>query len=187
VARAAFPGVRLLRNDVNRGKGYTVRRGVAEARGDIILFTDADNSTDIAEFEKFRARFDNGADVVIASRALADSQIEIHQGRLREAAGRAFNRLLRLITGLPFRDTQCGFKAFRREAARAIFPRQRIAGWGFDAEVIAIALRLGYRVEEVPVRWVNSPDSRLKMGRDAPKILGDLIRLRWNDWRGKYK
>jgi dolichyl-phosphate beta-glucosyltransferase len=187
VARSARPGIRLISNDRNRGKGYTVRHGVSEARGGIILFTDADNSTPIEEFSAFLPRFDDGADVVIGSRALPESKIELHQDLLRETAGRSFNFLLRCTTGLPFRDTQCGFKAFRRDAARKIFPRQRIEGWAFDAELITIALRHGMKVEEAPVRWINSPESRLNFWTDAPKMLLEILRLRLNDFRGRYK
>ena len=186
-ARAARPDVRLLTNEINRGKGYTVRRGVAEARGQIILFSDADLSTPIEKIDNFLPRLEAGADIVIGSRALPESRIERRQNIVREMAGRTFNRLLRFLVSVPFRDTQCGFKAFGRAAARQVFARQRIEGWGFDAELMVIARRLGLRVEEVPVRWVNSPDSRLRIWRDAPRMLLDLLRIRWNDLRGRYR
>ncbi|MCX7012344.1 MAG: glycosyltransferase family 2 protein [Candidatus Sumerlaeota bacterium] len=187
VARRARPKARLLTNEINHGKGYTVRRGVSEARGEIILFSDADLSTPIEEFDGFLHHFKEGADIVIGSRALPQSRIERHQGRLRETAGRIFNQLLRFAAGLPFHDTQCGFKAFRRPVAREVFARQRVEGWGFDAELIVIAMKRGYRIDEVPVRWVNSPDSRLRIWRDAPRMFLDLLRIRWNDWRGRYR
>ncbi len=188
IARASeIPGLRLLSNPGNQGKGYTVRHGIEEAEGDLILFTDADNSTPIEEFESMRSHFANGADVVIGSRALPQSQLQVRQTALREFAGRTFNWLLRSVVPLPFHDTQCGFKAFRREAAHAVFPRQRIRGWGFDAEVLLIAQRQGYRIIETPVRWINSPDSRLLIWRDAPKMFWELCRIRWNDLLGRYK
>lgn len=183
----ALPGLRLIQNEENRGKGFTVKRGIESARGEIILFTDADNSTPIEEFEKFRRHLASGAVVVIGSRALPDSQLEVHQTFLREFAGRTFNRILRLLVGLPFHDTQCGFKAFRREAARDIFASQSISGWGFDAEILLIAKRRNYKIIETPVRWINSADSRLSIWRDAPKMLIDLLKIRWNDMRGCYK
>lgn len=184
---AGLQTLRVIRNGINRGKGFTVRRGIEAAQGTLILFTDADNSTPIEEFETFRPQFAAGADVVIGSRALPSSHLEVHQSALREFAGRTFNRLLRLIVNLPFRDTQCGFKAFRRQAAREIFAQQSIAGWGFDAEVLLIARRRGCRIVEAPVRWINSPDSRLSIWRDAPAMFMDLLRIRWNDLRGRYR
>lgn len=179
--------LRLVRNEINRGKGYTVRRGVETAQGDIILFTDADNSTPIEEFDKFRPLFAEGADGVIGSRALPQSQLEVHQSALREFAGRTFNLILRSIVGLSFHDTQCGFKAFRRQVAREIFPKQTIHGWGFDAEILLIAKRKGFRILETPVRWINSADSRLLIWRDAPRMFMDLVKIRLKDLRGSYK
>ena len=184
---ADVPGLRVLKNPGNQGKGYTVRHGIEQATGDIILFTDADNSTPIEEFETLRPHFDNGADIVIGSRALPQSQLQVRQTALREFAGRTFNWLLRLLVNLPFHDTQCGFKAFRREAAQAVFPHQSIRGWGFDAEVLLIARRQGLRIVETPVHWINSPDSRLSIWRDAPKMLLEVLKIRLNDLRGRYK
>lgn len=187
VARAACPAARFLSNGRNRGKGYTVRHGVSQARGEVILFCDADLSTPIEELEKLLALLEGGAAIAIGSRAMAGSNIEVRQNAFREWLGRAFNVTLRILTGLPFRDTQCGFKAFRREAAEEVFKRQTSEGWCFDAELLVIARRLGYRVAEAPVRWINSPDSKLSLVRDTPKILLELLRIRVNDWRGKYR
>jgi dolichyl-phosphate beta-glucosyltransferase len=186
-ARSARPKARIVSNEVNRGKGFSVCRGMAESRGEIVLFSDADLSTPIEEVETLLSRIRDGADVAIGSRALRESRIERHQNALREMAGRIFNGLLRLLTGLPFHDTQCGFKAFRRPVVNDILERRRIEGWGFDVELILIALRRGYRVEEAPVRWINSPDSRLRIWRDAPKMFLDLLRVRWTDLRGRYR
>jgi len=186
VARAAWPDLKLISNGRNRGKGYTVRNGVGHARGEVILFSDADLSTPIEELEKLLPRLQAGADIAIGSRAIPGAEIEVRQNPVREWLGRLFNFSLRILTGLPYRDTQCGFKAFRREAAKEVFARQTTEGWCFDAELLVIARRLDYCVAEEAVRWINSPDSKLNLLRDAPKILADLLRIRLNDMRGKY-
>ncbi|MCL6506631.1 MAG: glycosyltransferase family 2 protein, partial [Bryobacteraceae bacterium] len=136
------PQIRLLRNPGNRGKGYSVRHGVLESRGEWILFTDADLSAPIEELDKlFDAVRRHDADIAIGSRALDRSLIQVHQSWFRETAGRIFNLFLRILTGLPFLDTQCGFKLYRRQAAHEIFRRQRLERFGFDAEVLYIARR----------------------------------------------
>lgn len=173
-----FPQVKLLSNPGNRGKGYSVRRGLLEARGRWMVFSDADLSTPIEELARFEEELLSGADVVIASRALPDSRIEVHQVWWREWSGRLFNCLVRLISGLPYRDTQCGFKAYRREAAQRIAALQRSEGWAFDVEHLRLARMLGLRVREVPVRWVNSSASKLSLFRDAPGMLLDVFKIR---------
>ncbi len=178
LVRDNFPGVRLLKNKRNRGKGHSVKVGMTQARGAYLLFSDADLSTPIEELERFEQSLDNGADMVIASRAMEDSQIEVHQAIWRESAGRCFNLLVRTISGLPFHDTQCGFKAYRRETAHQIAELQRLEGWAFDVEQLRLALLLGLTVQEVPVRWINSEQSRVNLLRDAPLMLLDIIRVR---------
>ncbi|MGQ9633456.1 MAG: dolichyl-phosphate beta-glucosyltransferase [Bryobacteraceae bacterium] len=185
---AVHPQIRLLRNPGNRGKGYSVRHGVLESRGEWILFTDADLSAPIEELDKlFDAVRRNQADIAIGSRAVDRSLIQIHQSRFRETAGRIFNLFLRLLTGLPFLDTQCGFKLYRRRAAQEIFRRQRLERFGFDAEVLYIARRLGFRCVEVPVRWSHSPGTKVRMLRDSLDMFLDLLRVRWNDLLGRYR
>lgn len=185
---AGQPMVRLVRNPGNRGKGYSVRHGVMEARGEWILFTDADLSAPIEEMEKLTAAVEaGGAEIAIGSRAIDRSLIEVHQSWFRETAGRIFNLLLRLLTGLPFRDTQCGFKLYRADAAREIFQRQRLERFGFDAEVLFIAKKLGYRCVEVPVRWSHSEGTKVRMLKDSVDMFLDLLRVRWNDLRGRYR
>jgi glycosyltransferase involved in cell wall biosynthesis len=185
---AEHPRVRLLRNPGNRGKGYSVRHGVLEAKGEWVLFTDADLSAPIEELEKLiAATRQQKADIAIGSRALDRSLIEEHQSFFRETAGRIFNLLLRLLTGLPFHDTQCGFKLYRREAAQEVFRRQRLERFGFDAEVLYIARKLGYRCVEVPVRWSHSAGTKVRMLRDSLDMFLDLLRVRWNDVRGRYR
>jgi glycosyltransferase involved in cell wall biosynthesis len=182
------PGLRLVKNPGNRGKGYSVRHGMQEAKGDWILFTDADLSAPIEELDKLcAAAAAQGAAVAIGSRALDRSLIAVHQSWLRENAGRVFNLLVRLAIGLPFRDTQCGFKLFEARAAREIFRRQRLERFGFDAEVLFIARRLGYRTVEVPVRWSHSEGTKVSMFRDSLAMFADLLRIRWNQARGLYR
>ncbi|MGC9969812.1 MAG: dolichyl-phosphate beta-glucosyltransferase [Bryobacteraceae bacterium] len=186
--RAAHPGIRLLENPGNRGKGYSVRHGMLETRGEWVLFTDADLSAPIEELDKLLdAARDEQAAVAIGSRALDRSLIALHQSWFRETAGRIFNLLMRLVTGLPFADTQCGFKLFEGGAAREVFRRQRIERWGFDAEVLFIARKLGYKMVEVPVRWSHSAGTKVSMLGDSVNMFLDLLRIRWNQIRGLYR
>jgi dolichyl-phosphate beta-glucosyltransferase len=178
--------LRILENEGNRGKGYSVRRGVMEAQGRHILFTDADLSTPIEEMDKFWRCFSEGYDVVIGSRALPGSEIIVHQPWYREFMGRVFNLLVRSLGLSEFPDTQCGFKAFTDRAAQAIFPRQTIDRWGFDAEILYIACRHRLRVAQVPIRWLNSRDSRINSLRDSAQMAAELIRVRRNGRRGVY-
>ncbi len=176
--KAQAPELRLIRLPRNRGKGAAVRTGMLEATGDAILFSDADLSTPIEEVDGALKLLEDESDVVIGSRALAGSRILVRQNRLRESLGRLFNRLLRASLRIPFRDTQCGFKLFRREAARAVFQRARIDGFAFDVEAIILALRLGYAVSEMPVRWWNDPESKVTLLRHPAQMLADLWRIR---------
>ncbi len=180
------PCVRLVSNEANRGKGFSVRRGMLEARGHVALFTDADLSAPIEESEKLFAAIRAGNDVAIGSRALDRSLIAVRQSRLREIAGMIFNGFVRLFTGLPFYDTQCGFKAFARERCRIIFEQQRIEGFGFDPEILFLAKRHGLRAGEVPVRWAHDAATKVHVVRDSLKMLGDLVYIRWNSLAGRY-
>ena len=180
--------VRVLANAGNRGKGYSVQHGMLEATGDWILFTDADLSAPIEEMDKLLRevrRLD--AEVAIGSRALDRSLIGVHQSAFREQAGRIFNLMMRALTGLPFWDTQCGFKLFSKRAAREIFPRLRIEGFGFDAEALFIARKLGFKTLEVPVRWNHVEGTKVSMHRDSVNMFLDLIRIRVNQIRGCYR
>ena len=180
------PAMRLLRNPGNCGKGFAVRNGMLEARGEYLLFTDADLSTPIEEADRLLKPLQNGYDVAVGSRALQPEWVHPHQPWPRETGGKLFNLFVRTATGLSFRDTQCGFKAFRREAARAIFSRQTIPGFGFDVEILYLARKLGYRALEVPVHWANDTRTKVRPLRDGGRMLSDLLRIRWNDWKGKY-
>lgn len=185
---ASHPNVRLLSNPGNRGKGYSVRHGMLEARGDWALFTDADLSAPIEELGKlFDAAHSCGAAVVIGSRALNRKLIGVRQSRLRENGGRLFNLIMRSITGLPFADTQCGFKLFKAEAARRVFSRQRLERFGFDAEILFIARHLGYGVREVPVRWNHVEGTKMNLLSDSLDMMLDLLRIRRNQLLGRYR
>jgi dolichyl-phosphate beta-glucosyltransferase len=180
------PSVRLIANGRNRGKGYSVRHGMLEARGRVALFTDADLSAPIEESAKLLKAIEAGSDVAIGSRALDRSLISVRQSGLREAAGKIFNGSVWLFTGLPFHDTQCGFKAFVRDRCRIIFEQQLIERFAFDPEVLFLAQRHGLRVTEVPVRWAHDPATKVHMLRDSLRMFCDLFYIRWNWLVGRY-
>jgi glycosyltransferase involved in cell wall biosynthesis len=181
-----WPSVRVISNGDNRGKGYSVRHGMLEARGRIALFTDADLSSPIEESEKLLAAIGAGNEVAIGSRALDRSLISTHQSRLRELAGMIFNGFVRISTGLPFSDTQCGFKAFVREPSRIVFEQQRIERFGFDPEILFLAKRHGLQTAEVAVRWAHDPATKVHMIRDSLMMFFDLADIRWNWLLGRY-
>jgi dolichyl-phosphate beta-glucosyltransferase len=180
------PSVRVLRNVANAGKGAAVRKGMLAARGERVLFTDADLSAPIAEAARLFEALDAGFDVAIGSRALRPEWIGVHQSAMREAAGKFFNFFMRLLTGLDYRDTQCGFKAFRREAAQTVFAAQRIDGWGFDVEALYLARKFGFRTQEVAVHWDHSAASKINPFGDGLRMAAEVLKIRWNDWRGRY-
>ena len=170
--------LRLARNPGNRGKGYAVRHGMLEAKGEWILYTDADLSTPITEIEKLcRAAREQNAAIAIGSRAVDRSLVEVHQPALRELSGRCFNLVMRAVTGLPFRDTQCGFKLYRADAARQVFSRQQQEGFSFDVEDLLIAKKLGVRAVEVPVRWANVEGTKVRLSQGIKSFL-DLVKIR---------
>lgn len=177
-----FPRCRVLRADRNRGKGAAVRRGMLGARGKLRLFTDADLSTPIEELDGMIGAMRAGNDdLVIASRALPESQLVVRQPWWRELSGRIFNAIAQPLSGLPLVDTQCGFKLFRAAAADFLFARQRSEGWAFDVEVLMLAQLFGFAVREYPVRWINSEASKVSLLRAAPRMIGDILVFRW--WR----
>ncbi len=183
----AFDGVKLVRLYRNRGKGAATRRGMLqEACGAYRFYYDADASTPIGEIDACWPRFETGADIVIGSRALAASRIEIRQAWYREHMGRVYNLFLRGMGLTPFLDTQCGFKGFTAQAAGACFSRQTLDGFSFDAELLYIAAMHGLCVDEIPVRWVNSPKSRVNPLTDSTRMFLDLLRVRANAAAGRY-
>jgi glycosyltransferase involved in cell wall biosynthesis len=180
--------VRVLRNDRNRGKGFSVRHGVLEARGELVLFTDADLSAPIEEADKLLAAMESSrADAAVGSRALRRELIGVHQSPFREWGGRFFNLLVRIFTGLPIHDTQCGFKLFQRQSTRRAFELQRVEGFGFDPEILFLIQRLGGKIVEVPVRWNNSPATKVHFFRDSLRMALDLVVLRWRAFTGQYE
>lgn len=184
---ARNPIVRLVENPGNRGKGYSVRNGMLHARGQILLFSDADLSSPIEESEKLFAALNAGSDVAIGSRWVRAELQTQRQPLYRQLFGRVFNLLLRITLGLKFKDTQCGFKAFNRKAAELLFPRQRIDRWGFDPELLFLAKRFGLKVSEVPVAWAHSPGTRISPLTDGLKMFVEMLRIRWYGITGKYK
>jgi len=180
------PCLRLIENPGNRGKGFSVRNGMLHAQGKILLFTDADLSSPIQEADKLFAAIQGGADVAIGSRWL-NAQLQSRRQPLhRQVFGRVFNLMLRLVLGLRFKDTQCGFKAFTRTAAQAIFPLQNIERWGFDPEVLYLAQRFHFKIAEVPVVWAHREGTQIHPLRDGIRMLGEVMRIRWNAMSGKY-
>jgi dolichyl-phosphate beta-glucosyltransferase len=184
--RGKICNLRVLSNGVNRGKGFSVRHGSLEAKGEIVLFTDADLSAPIEEADKLlKALSDH--DVAIGSRAINRKLIEARQSAFREFAGILFNKIVRTILRLPFVDTQCGFKAFRRERCRIIFEQQTIERFGFDPELLYLARHHGLSAVEVPVRWAHSPATKISMFRDSLQMFADVFIILWNGLRGRYR
>jgi len=181
-----YPRLHLIKNVGNRGKGYSVRNGLLQAAGEIVMFTDADLSAPMEEAERLFAAIREGADVAIGSRWLDKQRQTIHQPLYRRFFGRCFNWVTRLIMGLPFKDTQCGFKAFKRSAAQIIFRLQRIERWGFDPEILFIAQKLGYEIREVPVTWGHDERSRMSYLKDGMKMLEEMAVIRANSLAGRY-
>ena len=183
---AANPRLHLIQNPGNRGKGYSVRNGLLQSSGEIVMFTDADLSAPIEEAERLIAAIDAGADVAIGSRWLDKQKQTVHQPLYRRFFGRCFNWVTRKVMGLPFKDTQCGFKAFKRDAAQTIFRLQTIERWGFDPEILFIARKLRYTIVEVPVTWGHDERSRISYLRDGTQMLKEMGQIRTNFLRGRY-
>ncbi len=180
------PILRLLENPGNRGKGYSVRNGMLHAQGRLILFSDADLSSPIEEAPKLLNAIEAGADIAIGSRWLRSETQTQRQPLHRQLFGRVFNLLLRLSLGLQFADTQCGFKAFKRAAAQAIFPLQKIERWGFDPEILFLARKLGFKVQEIPVAWGHSGGTRINPVIDGARMFQEMLRVRWYSLTGEY-
>jgi dolichyl-phosphate beta-glucosyltransferase len=183
---AVHPEIRLLSNPENRGKGFSVRHGVLHAVGDMVMFTDADLSAPMEEAEPLFEALRQGADIAIGSRWLERKRQTFKQPLYRQFFGRCFNAITRLVMGLPFADTQCGFKAFHRSVAQTIFQLQRIERWGFDPELLFIALKRGYTIREVPVTWGHDARSRLSYLKDGVKMLEEIAYIRWEAFAGAY-
>jgi glycosyltransferase involved in cell wall biosynthesis len=183
---AKDPCLRLIDCPGNHGKGYSVRTGMMHATGRIVLFSDADLSSPIEESLKLFAALESGADIAIGSRWLRAELQTQRQPLHRQLFGRIFNILLRTTLGLQFADTQCGFKAFKRAASQAIFPWQKIERWGFDPEILFLARKFGFKVQEVPVAWGHSGGARINPFIDGARMFQEMLRIRWYDLTGKY-
>ena len=187
VRQLQSPRLRLIPNAINHGKGYAVKQGILAATGDYVLFSDADLSAPIEELEKLLSvALAEDADVVVGSRGLDRSFIQKHQSSMRELGGIMFNYMVRLSLGLHIYDTQCGFKLFKRRSIEPVFRKQTTDGFGFDPEVLFLAARQGLKIVEVPVRWSHMEGSKVRFSRDAVRMFGDLIRIRWNQLTGRY-
>lgn len=171
---------RVIANREHRGKGHAVRVGMLAARGNVVIFMDADMSVPVETLGIFREQFvaDPTLEILVGNRRHAGSQIVRAQGWLRRSLGQTFNRCVRLLSGIPLRDTQCGFKAFRRNVARELFSRQTIDGFAFDVEILYLAQKLGYKMRDFPVEWRNSTDSHVHIVHDSLAMLRDVVRLR---------
>jgi glycosyltransferase involved in cell wall biosynthesis len=178
--------LRLLENPGNRGKGYSVRNGMMHATGEVLLFSDADLSSPIEEAPKLLAAIAEGADIAIGSRWMQSDLQTARQPLYRQFFGRIFNLMLRLILGLKFKDTQCGFKVFTRRAALAIFPQQKIERWGFDPELLYLAEKYGFKVAEIPVAWAHSAGTRISPLRDGTRMVVEMVKIRLNALTGRY-
>lgn len=184
---AKDPALRLVENPGNRGKGYSVRNGMLNARGQIVLFSDADLSSPIEEAPKLFQALEAGADIAIGSRWLrAETQTQ-RQPLHRQLFGRIFNLMLRVTLGLKFKDTQCGFKAFKRPAVQKIFPLQKTERWGFDPEILFLARKFKFKVKEVPVAWGHSGETRINPLVDGFRMFLEMMHVRWYDLTGKYE
>jgi dolichyl-phosphate beta-glucosyltransferase len=182
-----YPFMRLIENPGNRGKGYSVRNGMMHASGDLLLFSDADLSAPIEEAPKLFSAIKNGADIAIGSRWIRPEMQTKRQKLMRQIYGRAFNIALRILLGLKQKDTQCGFKAFTRQAAQKIFPLQHIERWGFDPEILYLGRHFGFRIDEVPVAWADVGGTRISPLRDGLRMMSEVLRIRWNSLSGKYR
>jgi dolichyl-phosphate beta-glucosyltransferase len=180
------PEVRLIENPGNRGKGYSVRSGILQALGEIVMFTDADLSAPIEEADRLFAAIAAGADIAIGSRWLESGRQTHRQPLYRQLFGRCFNAVCRMVMRLPFADTQCGFKAFTRSAAHTVFQLQTIERWGFDPEILFIAIKRGFRIVEVPVSWAHDERTRMSYLKDGIQMLKELALVRWNALTGHY-
>ena len=188
VARGMIRDERLtvIKNPINQGKGYSVKKGVLASNGEVILFSDADLSTAIEELDKMLLWINNDYDIVIGSRALPESIIAVNQPWYRQTMGRIFNLLVRTFILKGFKDTQCGFKCFKREAAIKVFNLLQLTGFAFDVEILFVARRFGLKIKELPVKWINSPESKVHLVKGSLSMFLELFKIIYYDWRRYY-
>ena len=182
-AKDKIPSIKYIGYKENRGKGYAIRQGITQSICDVILVSDADLSTPIEEVEKLLVQYDNGYDIIIGSRELAESDIVIRQPWWREFMGRTFNRFVRFLFLKELMDTQCGFKLFKGDIGREIFKRATVDRFAYDVEILYLARKAGYKIKEVPIRWNNSPDSRVRPMRDSFQTAIDVLKIRFRNYR----
>lgn len=173
-----WPCLRMVRHAVNQGKGAAVRTGMLSARGELLLFSDADGATPIEEERRLREAIECGADIAVGSRILRSKDVVCRRSTSRAVVGRLFAGAVRLLLRIPVRDTQCGFKMFRRDAGRSLFELSSECGYLFDIEILMLAAQRGWRIAEVPIDWSDQPGSRLDMTRESWRILRGLWQLR---------
>ena len=178
--------LRIIDNKENHGKGYVVRQGIIEAKGEYRLFMDADNATTVDQVENLLPFFKNGYDVVIGDRDLKESEIKKHQSRFKEILGDMANVLIQILAVPGIKDTQCGFKCFSAKFAENIFPKLKVDRWGFDIEILALARKFGYKIKTVPVVWINDEESKVSMSGYI-NTLKELFQIKWNLISRKYK
>lgn len=178
--------IRVIKLSRNRGKGHAVRRGMLEAQGDLRLFADADGATPIAELRKLLLALDDGADLAVASRALPDAGRVVSSHLYRKVIGNVFNCVVRCLAVPDIRDTQCGFKVFKKNAAEDLFGRQRLDDFGFDVELLFLAAKRGYRTKEVPVNWSDVAGSKVNVLKDSTRMFADILAIRYNWLVGRY-
>ncbi|MBN1645143.1 glycosyltransferase family 2 protein [Candidatus Woesearchaeota archaeon] len=176
---------KIIKNPVNRGKGYSVKHGALAAKKEWVLFTDADSATPIEELEKFK-NYAGKYEVLIGSRGMHESNIQVHQPFYRELPGKIFGCLVKLICLKGIHDSQCGFKLFSMRAVQNIFSKQTIDGFGFDVELLFIARKKGFKIKQIPVTWINDAQTKLNIIRDSIRMFRDIILVRINDLKGKY-
>lgn len=184
--KSQIPNLKIIDNKENHGKGWAVKQGMLEATGDFRLFMDADNSTTIEQVGGFLPYFSQDYDIVIGSRRIEGANIAAKQALIRDFLGGVFRFIVHSLVPLGVRDSQAGFKVFSRKVTEAIFIKQTIFRWAFDVEILAIARRMGFKIKESPIKWINDADSKVKIG-GMTKMLFEVLRVRLNLWMGKYK
>lgn len=180
------PGLKLVSYKVNRGKGGALKEGVRNASGDYIIFMDADLSVPVEALDEFLAKLEQGADVVIGTRKIRSAKVLVHQSWLRENLGKGFTLLTKIFTGVDVSDFTCGFKGFSEEAGRKIFSHSLLSRWAYDAEILYLARKYGYKIVEIPVVWTNRKDTRVKLLNAVVTSLADLVKMKIYSWSGKY-
>lgn len=179
------PKLKLVNYKINRGKGGALKEGVGASSGEYIIFMDADLSVPVGTIDMFLQALETGQ-VVIGTRKIKNAKVLVHQPWLRENLGKGFTFITRIVTGVKVSDFTCGFKGFSIDAARKIFGHSLLARWAYDAEILFLARKYGYKISEVPVTWINRKDTRVKLGNAVVTSFIDLVKLKLNDWSGKY-